>query len=346
MEKMKNIFEDKEILVTGGTGSIGKEIVKTLLMFKPKGIRVLDTNENAQFDLQQEIGEHIGVRYFLGDTRDKERLCRAMEGVDIVYHLAGLKHVLACEYNPFEAVKTNVLGTQNLIDAVMIEGGVEKVIFSSSDKAVNPSNVMGATKLLAEKLITAANFYKGPRETTFSSVRFGNVVGSQGSVIPLFHNQIKAGGPVTVTDHKMTRYILSMAHSIDLLFKATEMAKGGEVFIFKMPAVKIINLAEVMVDHYAPVYNHDPADIEIEIIGAKSGEKMFEELLTADETQRAFETSEMVIVVPEMREFYPKKIFSDYHNATESSLNALGSKDEKLLSKKDLRKWLLKEKLL
>jgi len=341
---MKTIFEGKEILVTGGTGSIGIEVVRALLRYDPKGIRILDINENAQFELQQEIGAHSGVRYFLGDTRDKERLCRAMEGVDIVYHLAGLKHVLACEYNPFEAVKTNVLGTQNLIDAVMMERDVEKVIFSSTDKAVNPNNVMGTTKLLAEKLITAANFYKGSRKTVFSSVRFGNVTGSKGSVIPLFHSQIKAGGPVTVTDAKMTRYILSMSHSINLLFKATEIARGGEVFIFKMPAIKIMDLAEVMIEHYAPIYGYTPAGIKIETIGAKSGEKLFEELLTSDELQRAFETPEMLVVLPNMKELFPEQSLSGYPHAEKAMPKTYNSSNEKLLSKKELSKWLLKEK--
>lgn len=343
---MKTVFEGKEILVTGGTGSIGVEVVRALLRFNPKGLRILDINENAQFELRQEIGEHAGIRYFLGDTRDKERLCRAVENVDIVYHLAGLKHVLACEYNPFEAVKTNVLGTQNLIDAVMIEENVEKVIFSSSDKAVNPNNVMGTTKLLAEKLITAANFYKGPRKTVFSTVRFGNVGGSQGSVIPLFHNQIKSGGPVTITDTKMIRYMLSVKHSIDLLLKATEIAKGGEVFIFKMPAVRITDLAEVMIDHYAPIYNYNPSDIKIKIIGAKPGEKLYEELLTTEELQRAFETKEMLIVMPGLKEFYPKGVLPEYSNVAKVASKIYNSGKDKVLSKKELKNWLLKEKLL
>jgi len=345
---LKSVFRNKEVLVTGGAGSIGREVVRALLKFNPKGIRILDISENAQFELRQELGDSHGIRYFLGDTRDKERLYRAMEGVDIVYHLAGLKHVLACEYNPFEAVKTNVLGTQNLIDAAMNEKSVEKVIFSSSDKAVNPGNVMGATKLLAEKLVTAANFYKGHRKTIFSSVRFGNVGGSLGSVIPLFHSQIKAGGPVTITDTKMTRYILSMPHSVNLLFKATEIAKGGEVFIFKMPAARIIDLAHVMIEHYAKVYNYDTKQIKIKIIGARPGEKIFEELLTDDELRRAFETPDMLIIPPEMKPHYSPHYYSpsEYPDTTRAVSRTYNSSSEKLLSKNELKNWLLKEKLL
>jgi len=185
-----DLFKNKKILITGGTGSIGQEIVREVLKHEPAVVRILDIDETKQFELQQEYEDYENIRFLLGDIRDKERLYRAIEDIDIVFHTAALKHVQACEYNPFEAVKTNVIGTQNLID-VAIDEEVEKVIFTSSDKAVNPTNVMGATKLLAERLITSANYYKGARKTVFSSVRFGNVLGSRGSVIPLFKNQIE-----------------------------------------------------------------------------------------------------------------------------------------------------------
>jgi FlaA1/EpsC-like NDP-sugar epimerase len=347
LTELENIFKDKEVLITGGTGSIGREIVKAVLEFKPRGIRVFDTNENAQFEFRHEMGDQKRLRYFIGDTRDKERLIMALENVDIVYHLAGLKHVIACEYNPFEAVKTNVIGTQNLIEAVFKEGSVEKVIFSSSDKAVNPGNVMGTTKLLAEKLITAANFYKGNRETVFSSVRFGNVIGSMGSVIPLFHNQIKAGGPVTVTDPNMTRYILSLKHSINLLFKTTSIARGGEVFIFKMRAVNIMVLAQVMVEHLQNKHGYGAEDMKIEIIGTKAGEKMSEELVTSEELKRAFETPEMLIVLPSIKELIrTEQRVSDYPEAMEAKSKTYDSKQERTLTKNEIKKWLINEKIL
>jgi len=225
-----NTFKNKKILVTGGTGSIGQEIMREILRYEPEVVRILDVDETKQFELEQEYGNRENVRFLLGDIRDKERLYRAIEDIDIVFHTAALKHVLACEYNPFEGVKTNVIGIQNLI-SVCIDEEVEKVIFTSSDKAVNPTNVMGATKLLAERLMTSANYYKGTRRTIFSSVRFGNVLGSRGSVIPLFKKQIEAGGPVTLTNKEMTRFIMPMRDAINLLFKATELAQGGEIFI-------------------------------------------------------------------------------------------------------------------
>ena len=200
---MKNFFKDKKILVTGGTGSFGSAIVKRLLDYQPEVVRIISRDEDKQYRLSNALKKHKNVRFLIGDICDKERLLRAMEHIDIVFHAAALKHVLSCEYNPFEATKVNVFGTQNVIDAAL-ERGVSKVIFTSTDKAVNPVSAMGASKLMAEKLISSANFYKGTKETVFSSVRFGNVVGSRGSALNLFIDQIKNGGPVTITDNNMT----------------------------------------------------------------------------------------------------------------------------------------------
>jgi FlaA1/EpsC-like NDP-sugar epimerase len=208
---------------------------------------------------------------------------------------------MACEYNPFEAVKTNILGMQNVID-VAIDNNVSNAIFTSSDKAVNPSSTMGATKLLAEKLVTAANFYKGHHDCVFSSVRFGNVMGSRGSVIPLFKQQIKAGGPVTITDPTMTRFMMSMSQAVELVLKSVDMAQGGEVFIFKMPTVNISDLAEVLIEGLAPRYGYSPEDIEIDIIGTIAGEKMYEELMTEDEAGRSLERKDMFIIIPEIKD--------------------------------------------
>ena len=342
---MKDLFKSKNILITGGTGSIGQEIVQEILKYEPTVVRILDVDETKQFELEQEYEGYENIRFLLGDIRDKERLYRAIEDIDIVFHTAALKHVLACEYNPFEAVKTNVIGIQNLIDVAMDEE-VEKVIFTSSDKAVNPANVMGATKLLAERLITSANYYKGARKTIFSSVRFGNVLGSRGSVIPLFKKQIERGGPVTITDNEMTRFIMPLRDAINLLFKASELAQGGEIFVFKMEAIKITDLAEVMIEELASNYGHSPDEIKREIIGIKPGEKLYEELMTEDEARRALESEDMFIVLPEMRELsYIDKSY--YPSVSEiAEVKAYTSKDVKHLTREEIKEILYQENLI
>ncbi len=339
---MKNTFKNKKILVTGGTGSIGQEIMREILKHEPEVVRILDVDETKQFELQQEYGNRENVRFLLGDVRDKERLYRAIEDIDIVFHTAALKHVLACEYNPFEGVKTNVIGIQNLI-GVCIDEEVEKVIFTSSDKAVNPTNVMGATKLLAERLMTSANYYKGTRRTIFSSVRFGNVLGSRGSVIPLFKKQIEQGGPVTLTNKEMTRFIMPMRDAINLLFKATELAQGGEIFIFKMAAIRIPDLAEVMVEELAQKYGQSQNALKMEIIGTKPGEKLYEELMTEDEAKRALETEDMFIVPPELEDL---SLVDKNSYDSEAESKAYTSKDEKPLSKEEIKEFLYRENLL
>ena len=341
---MKNLFKNKKILITGGTGSIGQEILREILKREPAVVRILDVDETKQFELQQEYEGYENIRFLLGDIRDKDRLYRAIEGVDIVFHTAALKHVLACEYNPFEAVKTNVIGMQNLIDVAMDEE-VEKVIFTSSDKAVNPTNVMGATKLLAERLITSANYYKGARKTIFSSVRFGNVLGSRGSIIPLFKKQIEHGGPVTITNNEMTRFIMPMREAIDLLFKATGLAQRGEIFVFKMKALKITDLAEVMIEELAQNCGYSPNEIKLKIIGTKPGEKLYEELMTEDEARRALESEDMFILSPEMREL-PHIGKSSYPSVSEAEVKAYTSKDEKCLAKKEIKEILYQENLI
>ncbi|MGE5403935.1 MAG: UDP-N-acetylglucosamine 4,6-dehydratase family protein [Candidatus Saccharibacteria bacterium] len=294
-----NTFRGKNLLVIGGTGSVGTALVKRLLTMDPAVIRVYSRDEYKQFlvqsDLTLEKNENPAldtdkVRFFLGDVRDKERLKRAMENVDIVFDLAALKHVPACEYNPFEAVKTNVIGTQNVIECA-IEEGVSTVLYSSSDKAAGPTNTMGATKLLAERLISAADFHKGPRNTRFFSVRFGNVLNSRGSVIPLFKKQIARGGPVTVTDPNMTRFVMSVPRAVELILKAVEIAHGGETFVFKMPVIKIGDLARGVIELSG-------ANTDTKVIGLRPGEKMYEELLTEEESNRALETEDMFVVLP------------------------------------------------
>jgi FlaA1/EpsC-like NDP-sugar epimerase len=289
---MTNPFKGKNILITGGTGSVGSEIARKILQYEPKVVRVLSNDENGLFNLGQELRDSPEARFLLGDVRDKERLMQAIDGIDIIFHAAALKHVPLCEYNPFEAIKTNVIGTQNVLDASLM-AEVKKVIAIGTDKAVNPASTMGTSKLLAEKLVTDANYYKGDRKTIFSSVRFGNVIGSRGSVIPLFAKQIVKGGPVTITDSRMSRFIMSPDQVTSLLFKATGMALGGEIFILKMPSLKISDLAKVMADELAPEYGYKPSQIELKITGVRPGE-----LMTEEEAVHAQETDEMFIVLP------------------------------------------------
>jgi len=336
-KKLEDTFKNKKILVTGGTGCIGGEIVKKLLLFKPNVVRIFSNDEDNTFRMMQELGTGSKIRFLVGDVRDKERLIQAMEGIDIVYHAAALKHVPLCEYNPFEAIKTNVLGTQNVIESALFNG-VDKVINISTDKAVNPVNTMGATKLLAEKLIIDANFYKGRSKTIFSCVRFGNVLFSRGSVVPLFEQQVKQKKMVTITDGNMTRFMMSIENTMDLVFKATLMAKGGEIHILKMPVIKLEDLADVAIEIYAKKYGYAPDDIEKKVIGLRPGEKMFEELMTKTEAEKAFETDEMLIIPPQVDIPDIRPNVSDYKNARVSKLKRYVSRDAKPLSKKEIKK--------
>lgn len=327
---MANIFQDKNILVTGGTGSIGSEIVRKVLQYEPRVVRILSNDENGLFNLEQGLQNYSNIRFLVGDVKDKERLRRAVEGIDFIFHAAALKHVPLCEYNPFEAVKTNVLGTQNIIEVAM-EEEVEKLIVISTDKAVNPINVMGATKLLAERLTVSANYYKGWRKTVFSCVRFGNVLDSRGSVVPLFKEQIKAGGPVIITDPDMTRFVMSISKAVDLVLKAAEIARGGEIFIFKMPALRIGDLAEVMVEELAPRRGYGSETIKVEISGKRAGEKIYEELLTEDEAMNASETKDMFIITQAAEKQESQKISAREYRSDKGAI---------LLTKEEIKEML------
>jgi FlaA1/EpsC-like NDP-sugar epimerase len=326
---MDDIFKNKNIIVTGGTGSIGSEIVRRILKYEPKVVRILSRDETKQFELEQELGDLENIRFLIGDVRDKDRLKRAFEGIDIVFHAAAMKHVPACEFNPFEAVQTNVVGTQNVIDA-SITNEVEKVIAISTDKAASPINTMGATKLLAEKLIIDANYYKGHRKSVFSCVRFGNVIGSRGSVIPLFEKQIQRGGPVTITDPEMTRFMMTIPQAVDLVFKATKLARGGEIFIFKMSVVKLKDLAETLIEKFASKYRYKNENISIKVIGARKGEKMHEKLMLEEEAQFAYETDEMFIVIQqdEYNKYKPLNDWKVVTNIYTSDIGDLCTKEE------------------
>lgn len=331
------LFKGKKILVTGGAGSIGSEIVREVLKFDPNVVRVLDNDEMDLYTLGEEVKDKR-LRLFLGDVREKERVRRAADGVHIIFHAAALKHVPICEYNPFDAIKTNVIGTQNIVDTAL-EVGVEKVTVISTDKAANPNNVMGATKLLAERLVVAADQFKGPRGPIFSCVRFGNVISSRGSVMPLFKNQIEKGGPLTITSVDMTRFIMPIKDAINLTFKSAELSKGGEIFIFKMLSLKIIDLAKVMIEDLAPKYGFSPSKIKIEEIGPRPGEKIHEELMTKEETRTALETKDMFIILSQLVLWGGRLAGYRYPGARPTRIKEYSS-GEKLLTKEEIRKML------
>ncbi|QAS52157.1 UDP-N-acetylglucosamine 4,6-dehydratase family protein [Halobacillus litoralis] len=288
-------FKGKKILVIGGTGTIGTSIVKTLLHESPSAIRVFSRDEHKQHQLQNDLGERENVRFLIGDIRDYDRLHTAMQEIDYVFHLAAMKHVPACEYNPYEAVLTNVHGTNNVIKAAL-EQNVSKVVFTSTDKAISPTNTYGATKLTAERLITAAEYSKGNKKTAFSSVRFGNVMGSRGSVIPLFKHQILENKKITVTDSTMTRFMMTLEQATTLTIKALKEAKGGEIFVLKMPIVSLATLTRVVIDETCQQHGLDSNKISIEEIGLRPGEKMYEELMTHEESLTAWDLSDMYVI--------------------------------------------------
>ncbi|MFQ5537015.1 MAG: polysaccharide biosynthesis protein [Gemmatimonadota bacterium] len=271
-------------------------MLRQLLAEDPAEVIGFDNNESELFFLGQRHRTRFpSIRFVLGDVRDVSALRRAMDGVEIVLHTAALKHVHLCEDSPREAIQTNVVGAQNVIDAAE-DVGVRRVLFTSSDKAVNPTSVMGTSKLMGERLFTAADVRRRDSAPIFASTRFGNVLGSRGSVIPLFRRQIREGGPVTLTDPAMTRFIMTLQEAVALVMDSVFLARGGEVFVTKMPVVRIEDLAKVMVEELAPRCGRNPEEIEVEVIGTKPGEKMYEELLNEEEVRRAVELSRYFVI--------------------------------------------------
>jgi FlaA1/EpsC-like NDP-sugar epimerase len=334
-------YTNKKILITGATGTIGQQLVRQLLQEKPAVIRVFSRDEYKQYEMQQSLsGYNHVLRYLIGDVRDLNRLMRAMEDIDFVFHLAAMKHVPACEYNPFEAVQTNVIGTQNVIQAALYNN-VSKVLFTSTDKAVSPINTYGATKLMGERIITAAEFQKGPKPTIFASVRFGNVMGSRGSVIPLFIKQILEKRKITVTDPDMKRYMMTPTQAIQLILEANVMSKGGEVFVLKMPKVKLSDLCEVLIERVSKKYQiTDP--IKIEQIGLRPGEKRDEQLMTPDERSKVIDTDFMYIIPPAFG--YSKREYTI--NRSDGFIRGISYTADELISKEKLQEWLIEERLI
>jgi len=279
-------WTNKSILITGGTGSFGKKFAKILLAEKnPKKVIIFSRDELKQHEMRVAGYTDPRLRYFIGDVRDRERLTRAMHGVDVVVHAAALKQVPACEYNPMEAIKTNILGTSNVIEAAL-DAGVSKVLALSTDKAVSPANLYGGTKLVAEKLVIQSNAYAAGTSTRYACVRYGNVVGSRGSIVPLFLKQ-RSNGNITVTDERMTRFWLSLEQGVQFVITCIEQMEGGEVFVPKIPSTKVIDLARAI----AP-------QAHIEIIGIRPGEKLHEDLLSTDEARHAVEMESMYVIQP------------------------------------------------
>lgn len=301
MSNFKALFKNKKILVTGGTGSIGSEIVRQLINFNPKQIRIYSRDESKQYHLQHDLNYFTHnkdvLRFLIGDIRDKDRLDRAFNDIDIVFHAAALKHVPFCEDNPFEATKTNVHGTQNVLD-LAINHSVEKVIAISSDKAVNPNTFMGITKLMMERMVIAAANYSGQTKTKFAAVRFGNVINSRGSVIPLWIDQIKKGGPVTVTDKKMERYFMTIKDAVDLIFLSTSKMLGSEIFVLKMPKYNIYELAQEVINRYG-----NGKKIAIKITGVRKREELDERLFTDEEEQLIIDSGLFNIIQPSPEEY-------------------------------------------
>lgn len=282
-------WKDSVVLVTGGTGSFGKKFTEVMMnKHHPKKLIIFSRDELKQHEMRQVWSDQTQdspIRYFVGDVRDRERLYRAFHGVDIVVHAAALKQVPACEYNPFEAVQTNILGAKNIIEAA-IDSGVKRVIALSTDKAVNPINLYGATKLVAEKLFVQGNSYVGGEGTRFSCVRYGNVVGSRGSVIPLFVEQRRTG-TVTVTDERMTRFWITLEQGVDFVIRCSEKMHGGEIFVPKIPSMRIMDLTAAI----AP-------QCEVKFNGARPGEKIHESLVSSDESRYTLEFDDMFVIKP------------------------------------------------
>ena len=289
--KLLDEFKNKKILVTGGTGSVGTGIVKQLIKYKPNSIRILSNDENSIFEMRRKFPNESNLTFMVGDVRDVDRVKLAIRDIDIVFHAAAMKHIDICEQNPFDAVKTNVIGTSNVIEAALLEN-VAKFIFISTDKATNPSSTLGASKLLAERITQDAGSYRGLGKTRFAIVRFGNVLGSRGSVFQIFYDQLKNGKPLSITNQKMTRFIMSISDAASLILKVTNIANDGEIFILKMPSVDILNLGKTMIDVYK-TRNPKSEGSSIKISKAREKERMHEFLITSTEIPFCHDTGTM-----------------------------------------------------
>jgi FlaA1/EpsC-like NDP-sugar epimerase len=314
-----SFYHGARVIVTGAAGTVGRVLVDKLLASGVEEVRALDNNEGELFLCAERYRNRNDPRFrpFVTDVRDGDGLTRLFRGMDYAFHSAALKHVQMCEISPFSAVATNVNGVENVIRAGL-EGGVKRVLFASSDKAVNPTNVMGSSKLLGERLFSAA-MAMGPIDggTIFASTRFGNVAGSRGSVIPVFTQQIARGGPLTLTDRRMTRFFMTLGQATTMLLNCLARAQGGEVFVAKMPALRVLDLAEVMVEMLAPLFGYDPRKIKIDEVGTQPGEKLYEELASHEEIRRTTDNDGILVIAPPYIATMPKEPVATVHNSTE-----------------------------
>ena len=326
-------MNSERLLVTGGTGSFGKQFIRTVLQRYPhiKRLVVFSRDELKQFQMQQEFphDEYPQLRFFIGDIRDEARIRRALEGIDTVVHAAALKQVPTAEYNPFECIKTNVLGAQNLIDAIL-DSSVRKVVALSTDKAAAPINLYGASKLCSDKLFIAANNFRGGRDLSFSVVRYGNVMGSRGSVIPFFLDQ-RAKGVLPITDRRMTRFNISLQEGVDMVLYALQYALGGEILVPKIPSYRITDVAEAV-----------GPNCEMPIVGIRPGEKLHEEMVTASDSRCTIENDQYYVIVPmSWGKNFEQNLarYADYHKATsvEPDFRYSSDKNDRWLSVEQLR---------
>ena len=331
---MSNVLKGSRVLVTGACGTVGKELISQLLSSDEFGIHEIvgiDNNESSLFFLDQKFLHDKRANFYVADIRNLSALNKWMRGIDIVFHCAALKHVILSERSPEEAVLTHIDGVKNIIEAAQ-SNNVRIVIFTSSDKAVNPTNVMGTTKLMGERLMTAANAHRFRDGPIFTSTRFGNVLGSNGSVIPIFREQIRKGGPITLTHREMTRFVMSIHESVRLVIESANLAKGGEVFITKMPVIRIADLARVMINKLAPIYGYKTDDIDIIEIGEKPGEKLYEELMSSEEVRRTICLDKYFCVLPAFRGIYHDIDYTYPGIQSEKLDNPYVSSTEKCLS--------------
>jgi len=343
--RFAEFYRGKKVLITGAAGTVGREVVSQLYSLEPEELRLMDNNETEMFFLLEEYKDSPNVCCFLGDIRDRDKIEKLAGGIDIIIHCAAFKHVILSEYNPFDLVQTNIIGVENVIRAASANG-VKNVLFTSSDKAVNPTSVMGTSKLMGERLITAANAVKSVNKTVFSSTRFGNVVGSRGSVVPLFIKQIMKGGPVTLTDKRMSRFFMTTADAARLVLNSVIISKGGEVFVTKMVVVGIEDLAHVMIDLLAPKYGFDPVDIQVVETGAKPGEKLYEELMNDEEVPRSLELEDMFVVTPAFKAIYQSINYEYETLVSEEVEHSYVSSDETVLTREELRDYLIDNNIL
>lgn len=332
------MLDNKSVLVTGGTGSFGKKFIEMVFeRYSPSRVIVYSRDEFKQDMLKKEFHEKLKgdqlsrLRFFIGDVRDKDRLYRAFKGVDYVIHAAAMKQVPACEYNPFEAIKTNIHGAQNVVDAAL-DRGVKKVVALSTDKAVNPINLYGGTKLVSDKLFISANAYSGSGGTVFSVVRYGNVAGSRGSVIPFFKSLIEQGHKeLPITDFEMTRFWITLEQGVELVFKALEESKGGETFISKIPSFKITDLAKAMLE-----------DVDLKEVGIREGEKLHEVMITKDDSRTTFEYEKYYIIYPYFKWWSSDKQFDNSGKRVEKGFEYTSCDNTEWLTIEAIRQELYK----